>query len=76
VSYQEAKEDNVKFSGNNYCERFYYPKCECGNEVPTWSYQRGVKYICKSCKLKRSFKDKEKRLKKAEIQKKRNLTMQ
>lgn len=53
MGYREAIEDGIRRSGTSPSNRWYYPKChECGEEVSSWNYSRGVKYTCSTCKEK------------------------
>lgn len=74
MPYKEAVEDGVRSSSFGLGTTYYYPICTIchKNEVPTWSYIRGQKYVCKECKavyvdidkdrrVNNSFDDKEKK---------------
>lgn len=61
MSYREAVEDGIRHH-NQFASSYYYPLChECGSEVPSWSYQRGVKYRCKECRALELVADKKRR---------------
>lgn len=49
-----ALEDDIRFEESHGYERptKYYPPCaKCGEEVLTYSYKRGWKYVCSKCKI-------------------------
>lgn len=52
MSYKEAVEDEIRISSCGIGTSYYFPICSVchKNEVPTWSYERGKRYICKECK--------------------------
>lgn len=61
MSYNEAKEDGVRFDESGW-QTIYYPKCStCGNETKSYSYQRNLSYHCKTCKAIKELADKETR---------------
>ena len=51
MGYFEANEDGVRRSTRGRGTDWYYPLCcLCGEEVPSFGYQRGIQYTCKRCK--------------------------
>jgi len=63
MCFKEAVEDGIRRDESGFTT-LYYPHCEmCGEEVMSWSYIRGKKYICKKCKLEKSLSDKEEKSK-------------
>lgn len=58
MSYNEAKEDGVRIEERPFFTA-YFPLCvECGEEVRSMSYIRGLKYKCKKCRELDAISDK------------------
>lgn len=60
MAYHEAMEDGVRIENTNFMHNYYPLCCDCGAEVKSISYLRGINYRCKECRLQKNLFKQEK----------------
>jgi len=52
MSYLEAKADDIRMEKDSRGFNSYLPPCAvCRTPVRSWSYIRGTRYLCRTCRL-------------------------